>query len=136
MSRKQLKRLAISLIVTLSLSLALPWLLQDRITAMAFIGLMMALWVLIFALIEVHERATHRHGFWRGLRTLTRSQWGMVLGHVGVAVTVIGITFSQNYSIERDVRMRAGDSLDIHRYHFVFKGVRNIVGPNWNGGEG
>ncbi|HCR0115676.1 TPA: c-type cytochrome biogenesis protein CcmI [Klebsiella aerogenes] len=133
---KQLKRLAISLVVTLSLSLALPWLLQDRITAMAVIGLMMALWVLIFALIEVHERATHRHGFWRGLRTLTRSQWGMVLGHVGVAVTVIGITFSQNYSIERDVRMRAGDSLDIHRYHFVFKGVRNIVGPNWSGGEG
>ncbi|MEB7536391.1 c-type cytochrome biogenesis protein CcmI [Klebsiella aerogenes] len=133
---KQLKRLAISLVVTLSLSLALPWLLQDRITAMAVLGLMMALWVLIFALIEVHERATHRHGFWRGLRTLTRSQWGMVLGHVGVAVTVIGITFSQNYSIERDVRMRAGDSLDIHRYHFVFKGVRNIVGPNWSGGEG
>ncbi len=53
-----------------------------------------------------------------------------------MAVTVIGITFSQNYSIERDVRMRAGDSLDIHRYHFVFKGVRNIVGPNWSGGEG
>uniref|UniRef100_UPI001E4B2097 cytochrome c-type biogenesis CcmF C-terminal domain-containing protein n=1 Tax=Pseudomonas aeruginosa TaxID=287 RepID=UPI001E4B2097 len=65
------------------------------------IGLMMALWVLIFALMAVHERATHRHGFWRGLRTLTRSQWGMVLGHVGVAVTVIGITFSQNYRVRR-----------------------------------
>jgi cytochrome c-type biogenesis protein CcmF len=133
---RQIKRLIIALVVTLSLSLALPWLLQDRITAMAVIGLMMALWVLIFALLEVHERATHRHGFWRGLRTLTRSQWGMVLGHVGVAVTVIGITFSQNYSVERDVRMRPGDSIDIHRYHFVFNGVRNIVGPNWTGGEG
>lgn len=133
---RQIKRLIIALLVTLSLSLALPWLLQDRITAMAVIGLMMALWVLIFALMEVHERATHRHGFWRGLRTLTRSQWGMVLGHVGVAVTVIGITFSQNYSVERDVRMRPGDSIDIHRYHFVFNGVRNIVGPNWTGGEG
>lgn len=133
---RQIKRLIIALLVTLSLSLALPWLLQDRITAMAVIGLMMALWVLIFALMEVHERATHRHGFWRGLRTLTRSQWGMVLGHVGVAVTVIGITFSQNYSVERDVRMRPGDSIDIHLYHFVFNGVRNIVGPNWTGGEG
>ncbi|VEB08257.1 cytochrome c heme lyase subunit CcmF [Klebsiella pneumoniae] len=73
---RQIKRLIIALLVTLSLSLALPWLLQDCITAMAVIGLMMALWVLIFALMEVHERATHRHGFWRGLRTLTRSQWG------------------------------------------------------------
>ena len=51
-------------------------------------------------------------------------------------MTVIGITFSQNYSVERDVRMRPGDSIDIHRYHFVFNGVRNIVGPNWTGGEG
>lgn len=75
----QIKRLIIALLVTLSLSLALPWLLQDRITAMAVTGLMMALWVLIFALLEVHERATHRHGFWRGLRTLTRSQWGWCL---------------------------------------------------------
>jgi len=130
------RRLGVALLATLVLSILLPWLLQDRITAMAVIGLMMALWVLIFALMEVHERATHRHGFWRGLRTLTRSQWGMVLGHVGVAVTVIGITFSQNYSVERDVRMRPGDSIDIHRYHFVFNGVRNIVGPNWTGGEG
>lgn len=133
---KQLKRLAIALLVTLSLSLLLPWLLQDRIVAMAVLGLMMAIWVLLFALIEIHERATHRHGFWRGLRVISRSQWGMVLGHVGVAVTVIGITFSQNYSIERDVRMKTGDSIDIHRYHFVFDGVRNIVGPNWTGGEG
>jgi cytochrome c-type biogenesis protein CcmF len=60
----------------------------------------------------------------------------MVLGHVGVAVTVIGIAFSQSYSVERDVRMKAGDSIDIHRYHFVFAGVRNIVGANWTGGEG
>ncbi len=119
---KQLKRLAMALLVTLSLSLLLPWLLQDRIVAMAVLGLMMAIWVLLFALIEIHERATHRHGFWRGLRVISRSQWGMVLGHVGVAVTVIGITFSQNYSIERDVRMKTGDSIDIHRYHFVFDG--------------
>ena len=126
---RQIKRLVVALVVTLSLSLALPWLLQDRITAMAVIGLMMALWVLIFALLEVHERATHRHGFWRGLRTLTRSQWGMVLGHVGVAVTVIGITFSQHYSVELEVRMRPGHRIDIHLYHFAFHGCRYIVGP-------
>lgn len=80
-----------------------------RITAMAVIGLM-ALWVLIFALMEVRTGHSSPRLLAR-LRTLTRSQWGMVLGHVGVAVTVIGITFSQNYSVERDVRMRPGDSI-------------------------
>lgn len=135
-AKKQIKRLVISLLLTLVLSIVLPWWLQDRIAAMTVIGLMMALWVCIFVLIELHERATHRHGFWRGLTTLSRSQWGMVLGHIGVAVTVTGIAFSQSYSVERDVRMKAGDSIDIHQYHFVFKGVRDIVGPNWFGGEG
>ncbi len=32
----------------------------------------------------------------------------------GLAVTITGIAFSQNYSVERDVRMRAGDSVTIH----------------------
>ncbi|QCR35429.1 heme lyase CcmF/NrfE family subunit [Nissabacter sp. SGAir0207] len=130
------RRLLASLAVTLLLSLLLPWLLQDRIAGMTVLGLMMALWVTLLTLLELHERATHRHSFWRGLTTLTRSHWGMVLGHLGVAVTVIGIAFSQNYSVERDVRMKAGDSVDIRGYHFVFRDVHAIRGPNYSGGAG
>ncbi|XES83118.1 heme lyase CcmF/NrfE family subunit [Franconibacter pulveris] len=134
--QKLVKRLAVALAVTVAFSLLLPWLMQDRIEAMTVVGLLMAGWVLVLALMELHERATHRHGFWRGLATLSRSHWGMVLGHVGVAVTVVGIAFSQNYSIERDVRMKAGDSIDIHQYHFVFRDVHDATGPNWRGGVG
>ncbi len=60
----------------------------------------------------------------------------MTFGHVGLAVTVIGIAFSQNYSVERDVRMTAGDSVDIHHYRFVFREVRDAQGPNWRGAVG
>ncbi|OON39090.1 c-type cytochrome biogenesis protein CcmF [Izhakiella australiensis] len=134
--QKLWKRLALALVATLLLSILLPWLMQDRIKAMTVVGLMMSLWVIILTLMELHERATHRHGFWRGLRHLSRSHWGMVLGHLGVAVTVIGIAFSTSYSVERDVRMRAGDSVDIHNYHFTFQGVQNLQGPNYSGGVG
>ena len=130
------RRLGVALLATLVLSILLPWLLQDSIAGMTVVGLIMALWVIILTLMELHERATHRHGFWRGLRQLSRSHWGMVLGHLGVAVTVIGIAFSQNYSVERDVRMKAGDSVDIHSYHFVFRDVHDIRGPNYSGGVG
>ncbi|GLR10614.1 heme lyase NrfEFG subunit NrfE [Mixta theicola] len=132
--QKLWKRLALALLATLLLSIILPWLMQDRIEAMTVVGLMMALWVIILTLLELHERATHRHSLLRGLRHLSRSHWGMVLGHLGVAVTVIGIAFSQNYSVERDVRMKAGDSADIHHYHFVFRDVRELNGPNYSGG--
>lgn len=132
--QKLWKRLALALLATLLLSLLLPWLMQDRIEAMTAVGLMMALWVIMLTLLELHERATHRHSLLRGLTRLSRSHWGMVFGHLGVAVTVIGIAFSQNYSVERDVRMKAGDSVDIHRYHFVFRDVRAVNGPNYSGG--
>ncbi|MBJ3814972.1 heme lyase CcmF/NrfE family subunit [Shimwellia pseudoproteus] len=133
---RQLKRLAAALVISLVLALVLPWWLGDRIAAMTAIGLMMALWVLVLVLVDIYENATQRRGFWRGLLRLSRSQWGMALGHVGVAVTVIGIAFSTQYSVERDVRMKAGDTLDILQYHFEFRGVQDIVGPNWSGGMG
>ena len=134
--QKLWKRLAIAVVGTLLLSILLPWLMQDRIEAMTVVGLMMSIWVIILTLMELHERATHRHTFLKGLRHLSRSHWGMVLGHLGVAVTVIGIAFSTSYSVERDVRMKGGDSVDIHQYHFVFRGVEAVHGPNYDGGAG
>ncbi|EKK5245748.1 heme lyase CcmF/NrfE family subunit [Cronobacter sakazakii] len=134
--QKLRRRLLVALVITLAASLVLPWLLQDSINAMTVAGLMMAVWVLVLTLMELLERATHRHGLWRGLGKLSRSQWGMTLGHVGLAVTVIGIAFSQNYSVERDVRMTGGDSVDIHHYRFVFREVRDAQGPNWRGAVG
>lgn len=130
------KRLLIAAVVAIVLAIALPWLMQDRIKAMTVVGLLMSLWAFVLTVMEVVERATDRHPFWRGLTRLGRSHWGMVAGHVGLVVTVIGIAFSQNYSIERDVRMKPGDSVDIHQYHFVFRDVRDITGPNYFGGEG
>ena len=132
--QKLWKRLSAGLVVTLLLSVLLPWLLEDRIEAMTVTGLLMAIWVTLLTLMELHERATHRHSLLKGLRHLSRSHWGMVLGHLGVAVTVVGIAFSTQYSVERDVRMKAGDSIDIHRYHFVFRDVHNLQGPNYSGG--
>lgn len=60
----------------------------------------------------------------------------MVCGHVGLALTVIGIAFSHHYSVERDLRMKAGDSVMIHSYRFLFEGVRDVAGPNWHSARG
>lgn len=129
------KPLLCALVISVLLALLLPWWLQDRIVAMTVVGLVMALWVVVLTLVELYQWATHRDGLWRGLGKLSRSHWGMVLAHLGVAVTVIGIAFSQNYSIERDVRMKSGDSLQIRDYRFVFRDVHEISGPNYTGGE-
>ncbi|MFZ7186375.1 heme lyase CcmF/NrfE family subunit [Avibacterium avium] len=125
----------ISLILMLIAGFVLPYWLQDRITATSVLGVMMSVIITVLALYELQQRATHRHNFFVGLSKLSRSHWGMVLAHLGVAMTVWGIAFSQNYSIERDVRMNVGDSIDIAGYDFKFQGISDANGPNYLGGK-
>jgi len=125
--RKLRRLLAIALVSTLALSLLLPWLFGNRIVGMTVVGLAMACWVFVLALVEVALRVS------RGAK-MTLSYGGMVAGHLGLAVTLVGIAFSQNYSVERDVRMQAGDSVEIHDYRFTFRDVKDITGPNYRGG--
>lgn len=116
-----------SLLSTLLLSLLLPWFFQDRIVAMTVVGLAMAVWIILLSLLEVRLRLSRK-------LPLTLSYWGMVVAHLGVAVMVVGIAFSQNYSIERDVRMTAGDSVTLRQYTFTFREVQALNGPNYRGG--
>lgn len=124
----------ISVILMAISGFVLPYVLQNRLTVSAVLGTMMAVIILLLSLYEMHQRATHRHGFWLGISKLSRSHWGMILAHIGVAMTVWGIAFSQNYSIERDVRMKVGDSVEIAGYQFNFNGVHENQGPNYIGG--
>ncbi len=112
--------------MTLVLSFVLPLLMEDRIEALTVVGLMMACWIAILAFAEMKVRISKKI-------KLTPSYWGMVLAHLGLAVTIVGIAFSQNYSVERDVKMKPGDSINIRAYTFTFNGVREADGPNYQG---
>ncbi|MEY0289293.1 MULTISPECIES: heme lyase CcmF/NrfE family subunit [Providencia] len=120
------KLLIIATVLTVILSFALPLLMEDRVEALTVVGLIMACWIAILAFAEMRVRISKKI-------KLTPSYWGMVLAHLGLAVTIVGIAFSQNYSIERDVKMKPGDSISIRAYTFVFNGVREADGPNYQG---
>lgn len=124
-----------SVIIMLIAGFALPYLLQDKLTVSAVLGTMMTVIIVLLSLYEMNQRATYRDTFWRGITKLSRSHWGMILAHLGVAMTVWGIAFSQNYSIERDVRMNVGDTVQIAGYDFTFKGISDANGPNYVGGK-
>lgn len=124
----------ISLVVMAALGFGLPYLVGNRITATSVMGVMMSAIIVILSLYEMHTRATHRHSFLTGMLKLSRSHWGMVFAHLGVAMTVFGIAMSHNFSIEKDVRMREGDSVQILDYNFTFKGLKITDGANYQGG--
>ncbi|MGX2966517.1 heme lyase CcmF/NrfE family subunit [Ursidibacter sp. B-7004-1] len=124
----------IALLLMAILGFALPYLFDNRITVSAVLGTMMSIFIVLLSLYELHQRATHRNRFLTGIFKLSRSHWGMVLAHLGVAMTVFGIAFSQNFSIEKDVRMNVGDTVQILDYNFTFKGIRDSNGANYIGG--
>ncbi|QLD33662.1 heme lyase CcmF/NrfE family subunit [Mannheimia varigena] len=124
----------IALIVMALLGFGLPYLFRNTITVSVVLGTMMSVFIVLLSLYELHQRATHRHSFFSGIFKLSRSHWGMVLAHLGVAMTVFGIAFSQNFSVERDVRMNVGDKAQIFDYQFEFKGIKITDGANYQGG--
>ena len=125
----------VSVIVMAIAGFALPYFLQNKLTVSAVLGTMMSVIIVLLSLYEMKQRATHRESFFKGITKLSRSHWGMILAHLGVAMTVWGIAFSQNFSVERDVRMAVGDTVQIANYDFKFAGVSDVNGPNYMGGK-
>lgn len=105
----------------------------DTPTYLAGLGLILSLWVFISTLQEVLQRVDSQQqaSIWRRLANLTPSHWGMVFGHVGFAVTLVGITLVSNYDLERDVRMAPGERVALGGYEFEFTGVKPFQGPNY-----
>lgn len=125
------KSVLLALVLAVGLGWALPAIFAGHVSGLAVLGLILALWVLIATIAELKMRVAQRENKLNGLVKLGRSHWGMVLGHVGFAVTVIGITMVQNYEIERDVRMAPGDYFVEQGYSFHFDEVREVEGPNY-----
>lgn len=125
----------VSVVVMAIASFALPYFLHNKLTVSVVLGTMMSVIIVLLSLYEMKQRATHRESFFKGITKLSRSHWGMILAHLGVAMTVWGIAFSQNFSVERDVRMAVGDTVQIADYDFTFTGVSDANGPNYMGGK-
>jgi len=126
LGRKLLWPLAVSLVASVAVIKMYgdfkPW---------AFAGVFTAMWVTVATLWDLWDKSSSRKGRLHGLKRQTRSYWGMVLGHLGVAMVMAGATVVSNYGIERDVRMVPGDSAMVGDYQIVFKEIGDRRGANF-----
>jgi cytochrome c-type biogenesis protein CcmF len=132
-NRPLFKKLIIAAILSIGFAIAAPVIFADKIKWVAVVGFALGFWVIITSSLEVYLRATHRHSFASGVTKLGRSHWAMVLGHVGLAMMLIGISATQNYKIERDLRMVPGDQVVFADYLFEFDRIGEANGANYKG---
>src|SRR5262249_55521761 len=90
------------------------------------------IWVVLTTLQSVFKRSTH----FFVVKKLSRSQWGMLVAHVGVAICAMGVVLTSHYSVQKEVRMAPGDSVEVGGYVFHFLSVRDIQGANYTAVEG
>jgi cytochrome c-type biogenesis protein CcmF len=102
----------------------------------AGLGTSLALWTTATVALSFKDRYGHQGFSWQRLSSIPASFYGMTIAHLGIAVFVIGITFTSIYSIEKDVRMVPGDKLDMSGYIFEFHGVTVTEGPNYIAKQG
>ena len=96
---------------------------------------LLAFWVLLAGVRDLLDKCRHK-GLLKGMRSLPSSYWGMQLAHVGIAVCAIGVVLVSHGSVERDLRMAPGDSLEMAGYRFVFDGAKHFEGPNFTSDKG
>jgi cytochrome c-type biogenesis protein CcmF len=122
-------RLRLPAVIVLALGLALGLTLPHWEWG-AWLGIAMALWIAVTAAIAIYERFHHRP-LMSALRSTPAGFYGMLLGHLGIAVFIIGITLTSLYTVEKDLRMAPGDTYTVEGYEFTFHGVRDFNVDNY-----
>lgn len=102
----------------------------------AVLGTTLALWTVAMTVTAFIDRMGVQGFSWQRLSTVPAGFYGMTLAHFGIAVFVTGITYTSVYSVEKDVRMAPGDTLDMAGYIFEFHGVQQSSGPNYRAEQG
>ncbi|MDH3288536.1 MAG: heme lyase CcmF/NrfE family subunit [Betaproteobacteria bacterium] len=124
--------------VSVVVAVLLPFAL-GRWSWMVSLGLLLAAWIVATSAYHLWQRVKPGAGaptFIERLRSSSRSYYGMVIAHIGVAVFTVGVTLVNGYQGETDVKMAPGDVTTLAGHEFSFGGATQIKGPNYVAARG
>lgn len=122
--------------ISLATAVILPVALGN-FTPMIGFGLFLAFWVFATSAELVYQRLGKSDLPLMGrIKANSRSWWGMVIAHLGIAVFVLGVTIVKGFESEIAVKMLPGDVAHLAGYDFTFDGVMDSQGPNYEVSRG
>ncbi|MBQ4831752.1 heme lyase CcmF/NrfE family subunit [Pseudoalteromonas sp. MMG010] len=122
----------------MSVVISCAWLYSsyESVKPLTLLATTLAVWIAVATAIDLYLKASTQTKLTEGLKRLTVSYWAMVLGHVGLSFLIIGVSLTSAYSVERDVSMKPGESVQLNEYSYRFDGVKTIRGANYSGHAG
>jgi cytochrome c-type biogenesis protein CcmF len=115
-------RLRFALIAAATMALVLV-ILSARAGVMPFIGLVLAAGVAVASVAPL---------WGRNLRRTPLFTYGMVIAHLGIAVSLAGMCANAAFTKETLAAARFGDVLEVGPFRVKFMGIRPVAGPNWS----
>ncbi len=118
----------------------ITWFYLDRTPALALLGIALGLWLAAGTAMEWIDRVRlFQSPFadsWGRMRHLPRAAYGMTIAHLGMAVTILGITVSLTGEVERQQVVRPGDTVNVGPVAYTFLGAEPVTGPNYTAVRG
>tara|TARA_R110002073_G_scaffold37621_7_gene108404 strand:- start:9 stop:1982 length:1974 start_codon:yes stop_codon:yes gene_type:complete len=95
-----------------------------------------AMWIFLGLLIDLWAKVANKRDQIAALFKQTPSYYGMLLGHLGIAVALVGVAVTIYFSEEKDVRLEAGQSVTLAGYEFILVQMNHVEGPNYVSDQG
>ena len=100
------------LLVSLLVALVYSLVFASSFDVTEFSSIALTVWVVLIIAKDLRNKTRHV-GFVKGLKRLKPSYFGMHLAHLGIAITMLGVAVSTQYSEQRDLRMSPGQEVTI-----------------------
>ena len=130
--RKQITKPSVASIV---LGLLFPLVYAGEFNLLASFGMILAFWVSLVVIKDLRNQAKQKTGGYQFSR-VTLSQWGMTVAHMGIAVTIVGVTLVSIYEKEISVKLAVNETVHVSGYDVTFKGIKPVKGPNYTAEQG
>jgi cytochrome c-type biogenesis protein CcmF len=124
--------------VSVAAAVLLPFA-MGRWSWLVSLGLLLSAWIVATSAFNLWLRLKPRAGaasLGERLRGSSRSYYGMLIAHVGVAAFIAGVTLVKGYENETDVKMAPGDVTALAGHEFRFGGATEVKGPNYVAARG
>src|SRR5690554_3509151 len=118
----------IAITIALIIGLSASSMMAGEFNWQVVLGVTVGTWVIAGSLADMWKKS---RGQLNRIPKLNRSYQGMILAHIGVGISIVGVVMVSHYSIEKAVRMSAGSEAVLGDYRFELVKFGHIEGPNY-----
>jgi cytochrome c-type biogenesis protein CcmF len=131
-----MKKLLPAALASIVIGLLFPFVYAGQFNLAIVLAVTLVAWLVLSMAVDLKHKLRNASSMREGLKKLSPSYYGMLIAHLGFAVSVMGVCITSHYSEEHDLRMVPDDKVTIGEFTYTFKGTELIQGANYQADQG